>query len=90
MAIRRYWQDEPDGGVTVITEQDVDLIVDWARVLRSQHGPGWKGDFHQVATIPMSIFMELHRKGITDDQRAMRKWMNNPDHAVFRTRSGRI
>lgn len=92
MAIRRYWQDEPDGGVTVATEQDVEAVVDNARAMYGQHSPRsrWTGDMHQVATIPLTIFMELHRQGIAQDQRALRKWVNNSDNSAWRTRPGRI
>ncbi len=92
MAIRRYWQDEPDGGVTLATEQDVEAIVDHAKVLDGQYSPKarWTGDFHQVASIPLTIFMELHRKGIDRDRKAFKRWLNDPDQRVFRTRPGKV
>ena len=92
VAIRRYWQDEPDGGVTLATEHDVQDIVDHAKTLQGQVSPhaGWKGDFHQVATIPLGIFMDLHKQGVTEDQQAMRRWLNASDNAAFRTRSGKV
>lgn len=92
MAIRRHWQDEPGGGVTIATEHDVQDIVDHAKTLQGQYSQraGWQGDFHQVATIPLTIFMDLHKKGIARDQKAMRRWLNSPDHSVFRTRPGKV
>ena len=50
----------------------------------------WKGDMHKVASIPMSIFYDLKRKGILDDPVAMKKWLNDPDNRVFRTRPGQV
>ena len=92
LAIKRFWQDEPDGGVTIATEHDVQDIVDHAKTLKGQYSQraGWQGDFHQVATIPLTILMDLHKKGIMRDQRALRRWLNNPDNAAWRTRSGAI
>lgn len=92
LAIQRFWQDEPDGGVTIATEHDVQDIVDHAKTLQGQYSQraGWKGDLHQVATIPLTIFMELHEQGITRDQEALRRWVNDSEHSAFRTRPGRI
>jgi|HigsolmetaAR203D_1030402.scaffolds.fasta_scaffold03951_5 hypothetical protein len=42
----------------------------------------------KVASIPLSLYMELRRKGIAQDPAAMRKWLNDPDNRVFRTREG--
>lgn len=48
----------------------------------------WKGDVHHVASIPMTVFMELKRKGIVDDEAAFKRWLNDRDNRVFRTRPG--
>jgi len=50
----------------------------------------WQGDMHKVASIPMAIFYDLKRKGILDDPAAMKKWLNDSDNRVFRTRPGTV
>lgn len=51
----------------------------------------WKdGLGDRVASIPLSVYFDLQRKGITEDQEAFRTWLNNPDNRFFRTRPGRI
>ncbi len=52
----------------------------------------WKGDLHLVASIPLVVYRELERKGITPDKDAagFRKWLNDPDNRFFRTRPGRV
>ena len=47
-------------------------------------------DMTRVARIPMGILMELHRKGIAQDQERFAKWLDDPDNKVFRTRPGRM
>ena len=43
---------------------------------------------NRVASIPMNVFMELKKKGIVDDKKAFRRWLNDRDNRVFRTRPG--
>jgi hypothetical protein len=51
----------------------------------------WKdGMGSKVASIPMCIYFELKERGILDDQKAMKAWLNNRDNMVFRTRPGKI
>jgi hypothetical protein len=50
----------------------------------------WKGDMHKVASIPMPLFMEMQKKGITSDAAEMKKWLNDPDNAPFRVKGGRV
>ena len=76
------------------TQHDVQSIVDVAKALHnneSDYGPTrWKGDHHRVATIPMPIFMELDRLGITRDSKDFLKWLEKPDNSVFRTKPGKL
>ena len=57
---------------------------------------GW-GDTlnNRVARIPLTVFAELEKQGITRgftiiDKKRFKDWLNNPDNRVFRTRAGRI
>ena len=43
-----------------------------------------------VASIPIHIYWDLKKKGIADDQAAMKRWLNDPDNRYFRTRPGTI
>ena len=74
------------------TQQDVTDIVDGTkRAFASvDDRAGWKGDRHLVASIPMTIFMDLKKRGIVDDEAAFARWLNDPDNRVFRTRPGRV
>ena len=44
----------------------------------------------RVASIPLTVYYDLKQKGILDDQAAMKKWLNDPDNELFRTRKGKV
>ena len=75
------------------TVQDAEPIIELnkARAGHFDERTGFKGDgFHQVASIPLVIYQQLVKDGITEDPKAFRKWLNDRDHAAFRTRPGRV
>lgn len=50
----------------------------------STHGE----EFVKVASVPLSLYFELKRKGIANDPVALKRWLNDPDNRAFRTRPG--
>ena len=48
------------------------------------------GDLARVASIPLSVYYDLKRRGIADDPAALKKWLNDPDNRAFRTRGGTL
>jgi hypothetical protein len=95
--IFRY--DEVTHRFEIIRVEDHSAVMEDAQERRKQfRGPGggrWKplpGDFnlHHVASIPLSVYMDLVQKGIAKDKEALRKWLNDPENQVFRTRPGRV
>jgi|SRR5690606_9034433 len=48
------------------------------------------GDGKLVARIPGPLFYQLKAKGIVDDERAFKAWLNDSDNRFFRTRPGRV
>lgn len=49
-----------------------------------------KESFNKVASIPMTIYADLERRGIIQDQKRLRRWLNDRDNMVFRTRPGKL
>jgi hypothetical protein len=50
---------------------------------------------NKVASIPLTVFAELEKQGITRgfaviDKKRFNEWLNNPDNRAFRTRAGRV
>lgn len=78
------------------TIQDVTEIVEDAKYnYKERQGERWKDLMTHVAQIPTSIYYDLVRKGIIDEKNdpemeRLKKWLNDPDNRVFRTRPGRI
>ena len=89
---KQVWHDHEDGSVTIQTVQKVDDVAEANKQTFNQFDEraGWKGEMHRVASIPMSVFYDLKRKGIIDDPVAMKKWLNDVDNRVFRTRPGQV
>jgi len=50
---------------------------------------------NKVASIPLTVFADLEKQGITRgfaviDKKRFNAWLNNPDNRAFRTRAGTI
>lgn len=91
--IRRFHHYDPATELAHIeTVADVTDIVETDKFQFNSidERANWKGDLHKVASIPMSLYFELKAKGILDDQKALRKWLNSSDNRVFRTRPGEV
>jgi hypothetical protein len=87
---RIFHYDHTDDSFTIETLQDVEEIAELNKASFNRADPRWKGDFHRVASIPMPIFMQLQMQGIADDPVAFKRWLNDSDQRVFRTRPGRV
>lgn len=92
---RKVWFDG-DGGIYFQSEQQVSDLVDenkgnYAAV--DEHAR-WGGDGdnwgRRVASIPLVLWFELEKQGITKDEKALKKWLNDNENRFFRTRPGRV
>ena len=87
--ITKYWHVKANGEYVVETQQDVSAIVE-ANKREYNETPSKYRDVNKVASIPLSVYYELKRKGIADDPKALKKWLNDRDNQVFRTRAGTL
>jgi len=85
-----FHYDPKTDDFTIETRQECDDLVEANKLAFNGHEGGWKGDMHRVASIPMNVYLELRQKGILDDQKKLRAWLNDPDNRYFRTRPGRV
>jgi hypothetical protein len=85
---KTYFHATPDA-FHVEQVQDVEGVVDAAKAAYNNinEKTHW-GEWQRVASIPLSIYYDLKAKGIVDDQKAMKKWLNDRDNQAFRTRPG--
>lgn len=77
---------------TVQTTQDVGNILETNKKLYADvdERAGWKGHWHQVASIPLHVFFDLKKRGITESGPKFKRWLNDPEHKYFRTRPGSV
>lgn len=88
--IKTYYDyDEHTDEAIITKEQDVSAIIDQNKREFNAAPERW-GEWTKVGTIPLSVYYELERQGITKDQEAMKKWLNDPDNRYFRTRPGTV
>ena len=87
LGITKYWHVKDNGEYVVETVQDVTGIAEYNKRSYNNADKKWK-DVNKVASIPLSVYYELKRQGIADDPKALRKWLNDSNNRVFRTRQG--
>ena len=84
-----------DDSFTIATLQDAaDIVADakGEHRLYDEH-TRWNTKemgMNRVMRVPMVIYMELVKSGAIRDQEALKRFINDPDNAVFRTRPGRV
>jgi len=77
------FHDNTDGSYTLVTKQDVSPILEFNKAARNENVP--IGDWVHAARIPMDIMMDLYKKGIRQDERAFRRWLDDRDNSGWRT-----
>jgi hypothetical protein len=84
-----------EGDKTLVQErQDVSKLLDDNTAQRNVTSPGWKGDYHSLARLPLAM---LHAKGgllhdamkAGDDER-VKRFLNDSDNSRLRTKEGRV
>ena len=83
------YHDEADGVSHYVAEQATDYLLDFNRKQSNEAGRRF-GEWAKVASLPMTVFMDLKKKGILDDSKAFKRWLNDPDNRFFRTHEGHL
>lgn len=87
-----FHYDESNDTFLIEAVQDVEPIAEANKKSFNSYSSGrdrW-GDGDRIAFIPNVVLQELMASGKLRDQAYMRRWLNDPDNAVFRTRPGRV
>jgi hypothetical protein len=69
--------------------QDAQPFLEDNQVWRNHITQDRKSDFRRVASIPLNVFYSIPRE-IRQDGKALRRWLNNPDNAAFKTWNGTV
>lgn len=89
--IRTDYHEIDDRHVGFETRQDVTDIIEVNKTFMADVDERHRyGDMSRVASIPVSVFFELERTGISRDPVAFKRWLDDPDNRLFRTRPGRL
>ena len=83
-----HWDDTTDEFL-IETIQETEDIVEANKAAYNDAPDRW-GEWTRVASIPLSIYYDLKKKGIADDEVALKKWLNDPSNRFFRTRGGNL
>lgn len=83
---RRVWITRQGDNLIITTEAKVDAIIAQNAAIEAEFNySGRHGDLVQIASVPDSLYFEWMRQGITDDDAKMKRILNDPDFAKFRT-----
>ncbi len=89
-----FHYDEATDEFHIENRQEIDDLVDVNTALyndvSTKSSTQWKGDIHRVASIPMVVYADMVKTGMIHDQKALRKWLADPDNRVFRTKPGSL
>lgn len=89
---RQVWMIEnPDGTTTFRTDYPVQPTIDLNAAQRNLAQPGWKGDYHHVASIPLNVYWDqLAAASQQKDNAYISRWLNDSDNRAWRTKEGRV
>lgn len=86
-----FHYDHQDDTFVIDHTQDTTPVLEANKAeYNQQDGTYGKGVAHKVASIPNVVWQDLVRRGIANDQKALLKWLENPDNRLFKTRPGRL
>ncbi len=86
-------RDAETGLPIIKTVQDTTHVTDANKRASSDFDPyvarKARGGFVRVASLPAVVVMQLRAAGIWRDQKALNKWLDQPENRHFRTDGGR-
>lgn len=90
--MRTKTEMEFDGdNIIVHNSQDAEPIIEQnKRLYTLNDGYSRSRLTRRVAQIPMLVYLDLVKRGVTKDPKAFSRWLNDPDNRYFRTAPGRV
>ena len=97
--VTRIAYDDGEGGLIIQSVTEMSDFIEYtkAKYAENSTGKGW-GDNpidarNHIATLPSEIINDLNTKGLMRgyhiiDPKGLKKWLNDPENRVFRTRGG--
>ena len=84
--------DESEDRLIIERVQDVEPILEANKRAFNDADTSWKREMNHVARIPKVIIDEYMKRGINllADEAALKRFLNDPDNRLFRTKPGRV
>jgi len=92
----RTFHTLPDGRFAVDSAVDVEPIIEQNKDLAPLQDGKWKDNDNLVASIPLPIYFGLLKEwrakglGALDRQKALHRFLNDPDNKLFRIKAGKL
>ena len=68
------------------SKTNIDQIADVNQAIRNEIVRSEKnGDMVKVASLPMTVYFDLKKRGILGDKAAMKKWLKSEEATPYRT-----
>lgn len=79
--------DETRGAIQIV--QNVDGVLETVRKFRENGADSKTKELRHLAEVPMAVYLRACQEGWANDQKAWKRWMNDPDNRAFRVNEGR-
>jgi hypothetical protein len=86
-----FHYNESDDSMVIETQADVTACVELTRAeyaATDERAP-WKKEMTHFGRVPLDKVDELMQAGIWQDDKALLRWLQNPDHRDFKVRPGK-
>ena len=90
--VTKWWHYDSDTDIARIeTVQDVEHLLEVNKAAQALTAGGrWGDGLQHVAHIPMATYAEWLATGKDKDQAAVRRWLNDPENKLHRTKLGKV
>ena len=89
--LNTFHLDEHTGEARVDTTQDATRLLNVNKELQAEQRFRKNGEeFRRVAQIPLTLWFDLRKRGILQDQKKLKAWLNDSENRFFRTNSERV
>ena len=78
-----------DDKIVYHTQQNVETVIEHVKHIKDTTVKQGM-DMRHVAEVPMVIYQKAMREGWSNDEKAWKRWLNNPDNKAFRTWEGKV
>lgn len=87
-----WFIDQGDGITKILTLMPIEEMLDMNAELRKLNsGRKWDDGLALAARVPMHIWQRELAEAIgQEDKSYISRWLNDPDHAHFRTKQGKV